>query len=115
MNTPLKKRLLTDAECEKMDIEIQKDFNGLRTRKHLFEYIVKLGGGTMKEKVFLVDPQSFRAATDTIEQWQWWRQRTFPFDRIAAYQRWNDEMEHKPAPIKVAIVKEEISDEDIPF
>lgn len=77
--------IYTPTQLEALDKDLQANFNGLKTRRHIERFFVKDGAGSFKHGLFHINPARYWATDDKVVQWAKWRERKFPFNQRAAY------------------------------
>ena len=96
------RKAMTDADIEVMEKEIQANFGGLLHRTDLERWWVRFGAGSFRQGVFHRAPVAFAIVEEKYEAWARWRQRKYPFDRMAFYAKWAEQDGHVPTRREVA-------------
>jgi len=130
------RRVYLDSELAEFEEEVRghmREHPGARGREYAERVLCLAGGGRMGEymgrAVMYAHPLQQPAAADKVEQWKRWHARTFPFDRLRAYDEWHRQdcevKEAKRSDAEKAVARdaamrdiyptEEVNPEDIPF
>lgn len=81
------KKIYSDTELRTMNEVINKDFNGLRSKKDLEKFYAHEGAGSVRNGIFSVVPGQFQIIDDKLDQWSRWLAKTYPRDRLLDYEK----------------------------
>lgn len=115
----------TETELAELNIVIEEEFNGLKTRRDLERFYTHDGAGTILHGIFHVNPNMIKKTEEKVAQWSGWRRRKYPFDRLMQYERMAEQsgevarkktiVPHGTGGAEFEYPDEEIDPGDIPF
>ena len=87
------KQLYSDAELRELDGRIEKSFGGFSTTQELKRFYAVEDGARISGGTFYINPFTYEKVTDKLEQWRRWRHRTYPQERVDAYEKMAEQVE----------------------